>query len=293
MTKMNPVKRAYICGNCHQDNQVVRIGEFLRLLEESGPEHIVEGRFARYLSARGVEVPQDRVSDVLPEDADIAISMGGDGTFLRTARMIGSREVPVLGINTGHLGFLANYTLDEADTLIGMLLSGSGSIERRMMLEVESESIPPDIQPYALNEVAILKDDTSSMISARIMIDGIFLAEYLADGLTVSTPTGSTGYNLSAGGPIIQPTLECLCISPIAPHTLTLRPIVVGGDSEITATAVSRASHYRVSLDGCSFVLPCGESFRMRKAGFSTLVVRRPDDNFPATLRKKLLWGQR
>lgn len=283
-----------ICGNRHQDSYLQKIDEFIRLLRESGIDVYIERRLATYLSQNGGNALEGcKVADEPPADARAAISIGGDGTFLRTARWIGRMEIPVLGINTGHLGFLANYTLEEAPSLVEMLLTESGVVERRTVLKVEADGIPEDIFPYALNEVAILKDETASMISVNLTLDNIFLADYLADGLVISTPTGSTGYNLSTGGPIVQPTLECLCISPIAPHTLTLRPMVVSGDSHLIAHTTSRAERYRVSLDGCSFVMKAGSEVRVSKADFTVSVMRRADSDFATTLRNKLLWGRR
>lgn len=290
---MNKVSRVLIFGNRHQGSHIPEIGIFLDLLRATGIGLRIEMNFASYLTETGIEVSDSERFDGIPYGADVAISIGGDGTFLRTARRIGRLEIPVLGVNTGHLGFLANYTLDEGPSLIKMLLEGSGIIEPRRVLKVESKALPDDIFPYALNEVAILKEDTASMISVRMEVDSIFLADYLADGILISTPTGSTGYNLSAGGPILMPYIDGLCIAPIAPHTLTLRPIVVNGDTEISAVTTSRATAYRVSLDGCSFIMPCGSRIKIGKADFQTLTIRRPDDNFPATLRNKLLWGKR
>lgn len=266
----------------------------IRLTLDAGISVAIERRFALYLQRNGYSLPETcRLVDTPVDGTTAAISIGGDGTFLRTARWVGQKNIPILGINTGHLGFLAGYTLQEAPSLIDMLIHGTGIIEKRNLLHVESPDIPADIFPYALNEVAILKDDTSSMISVHTELNGTFLADYLADGLLISTPTGSTGYNLSVGGPILQPTLHTVCIAPIAPHTLTLRPIVVAGDSVLRAVTTSRAEHYRVSLDGCSFVMDAGSSITVRMADFCISILRRADTDFATTLRNKLLWGQR
>lgn len=283
-----------ICGNRHQDSHLAGIASFLQQMRVARFTLNIERRFADYLIATGnISIPDSEIIDYPPADAHAAVSIGGDGTFLRTARWIGKLMTPILGINTGHLGFLANYTLPESSQLISLLRNCSEHVEARAMLKISGNDIPDDIFPYALNEIAILKDDTSSMISVNLNIDDTFLADYLADGLIISTPTGSTGYNLSAGGPILQPTLDTLCISPIAPHTLTLRPIVVSGDSILYARTTSRAPSYRVSLDGVSFTMPQDSAFVISQADFRVNILRRPDDNFPAILRKKLLWGQR
>ena len=174
-----------------------------------------------------------------------------------------------------------------------MLADGTASLEPRMLLHLESDHLPSGLWPYALNEISILKEDTSSMINVSTRIDGFPLAEYLADGLVVCTPTGSTAYSMAAGGPIVQPTLECITLTPLAPHTLTLRPLVVGADSDLHLKVTSRADAFRVSLDGRSVVMPCGATLRVRRALFSTIVMRRPDDDFASILRNKLLWGRR
>lgn len=288
------VKRVLVCGHRHQDQYIPQIIELLGRLSAAGVFSWVERRFADYLAAAGVSFPAGcMIADAPVEDADAAISIGGDGTFLRAARWIGSLQIPILGVNTGHLGFLATYAISETPSLVDTLLSGDVDVESRTVLEITDPDMPEEIFPYALNDVAILKDDTSSMISVHLSLADIFLADYKADGLVVATPTGSTGYSLSAGGPIMQPTLDTLCISPIAPHTLTLRPMVVAGDSTLIALTRSRAGHYRVSLDGVSYVKDTGSSISIRKAPFKVNLMRRPSENFASTLRNKLLWGQR
>lgn len=285
--------RVALCGNRHQEHYAPAISLFIRRLIEAGIEVAVDQRFGQWLSGF-VSLPTPIMQCQPPfEGADVVVSMGGDGTFLRTARKVARAGIPILGVNTGHLGFLANYTLDETNHLIEMLLSGKFDIEERDLLRIECESLPEDIYPYALNEVALLKEDTSSMISVRLTLDDFFLADYLADGVVISTPTGSTAYSLSNGGPLLQPTLSCMVISPIAPHTLTLRPLVVSDRSRIRAVTTSRAASFRISVDGSSFTLPCGEGIVIEKADYKVRVLRSRTDNFASTLRNKLLWGQR
>lgn len=254
----------------------------------------VERRLAETLAPMGTDMNGCSIIDSPDPAAEAAISLGGDGTFLRVARWIGPLEIPVLGINTGHLGFLASYTPAEIPDLVECLRSGHAKIERRTALRVDvgPDSEGPEL-PYALNEVAILKDDTSSMINVHVDLAGHYLADYMADGLLISTPTGSTGYNLSSGGPILLPTLDVMALTPIAPHTLTFRPLVVSGNSVVNALTTSRASHYRVSLDGVSFLMKEGTSVSIRKADFTPRVIRSPRDSFADTLRAKLLWGMR
>lgn len=284
-----------LCGHRHQHAHLADLGRLLAQLHSRGIRLLIEERFAAYLRDTGTPLPDGaEARREFPADARLLLSIGGDGTLLRAAHWAGTSGTPILGINTGHLGFLATYSLPEADTLLRSLFTPGGlAAERRALLRVRCAAMPPEISPYALNEVAIMKEDTASMITVRAHIDGHFLADYLVDGLVISTPTGSTAYNLSVGGPILQPTLSCVVLSPIAPHTLTLRPIVADAGSHIDCTVSSRSGSSRVSIDGRSFRVPDGTAVAIDKAPFAVSIVQRPDDDFAATLRKKLYWGAR
>lgn len=297
---MNPLshpkdsfRHLFLYGNLHQEGHFRELELLLEVLASRGFTVDISTRFGHYLAESGVRMPAFSFADSLPVSTDAILSIGGDGTFLHAAELAGAAEVPVLGINTGHLGFLASYTLAETEELAAMLADATARLEPRMLLRLESDHLPSELWPYALNEISILKEDTSSMINVATGIDGYPLADYLADGLVISTPTGSTAYSMAAGGPIVQPTLECITLTPVAPHTLTLRPLVVGADSELHLKVTSRADTFRVSLDGRSVVMPCGATLRVRRALFSTIVMRRPDDDFASILRNKLLWGRR
>ncbi len=287
-----PAKDVAVYGNTSQDSYLSLIGRLFELLFTYG-FHVHAARcFADYLSANGIPMHGVVAVDEFPESCNVAISVGGDGTFLRAAQWVGSRMAPILGLNTGHLGFLASYSISDMECMIEALAKGNGTVEKRMVLRASGEGFPEGIWPYALNEIAILKDESASMIGVEAYIDGIFLADYRADGLVVATPTGSTAYNLSAGGPILQPTLEVIAMTPIAPHSLTLRPLVVDGCSGIRLRTVSRTGVYRVSLDGHSFIMPAGSEINVSRASFCTAVVRRIDDDFADIMREKLLWGK-
>lgn len=226
-------------------------------------------------------------------DAELAISLGGDGSFLRTAQWVGASEVPILGINAGHLGFLADMAPDEFLRVDAEYLKNLRK-EPRTLLEVTcSEPLADDCWPYALNDVAVLKTDSASMISIHAQVDGRQLTAYQADGLVVATPTGSTGYNLSVGGPILEPTVDMLLLSPVAPHQLAMRPLGVSGKSEIGLRVEARAGAFMLSLDGRSRPMPAGTEVKIKAAGFKVIVAQRPDHHFAATLRTKLLWGER
>ncbi len=236
--------------------------------------------------------------DVFEDDdfcADICISIGGDGTFLRTARRVAAKEIPIIGFNTGHLGFLTEHSISEAPDLVVKLINGDYTVESRSLLE--GKGIGGKVKAgvsgwgFALNEIAILRQDTASMITVNAMLDGMPVASYQGDGLIVSTPTGSTAYNLSVGGPIVQPTAPCWVLSPIAPHSLTMRPLVVADSHVIDISVESRTDTYRVTLDGRSLILPIDVRLRLRRASFVTKVIHTDDHNFIDTLRTKLLWG--
>lgn len=282
-----------IYGNMYQENYLNQLSNFLDALSHSEIKVAMESTFYNYLSRLLPQPPMvDAVIVGKDFDADMAISIGGDGTFLRTARWVGEKQIPILGINTGHLGYLADITVDDMIPAVDDLLKGLYKIENRSLIEVTSMRKEAIVEwNYALNEVAILKQDTSSMISVETQINDVDLATYLGDGLIISTPTGSTGYNLSVGGPILEPTAPNWVISPIAAHSLTMRPLVVSDSSELTITTSSRTTSYRVSLDGRSVTLPVGSTIKIRKAPFVVKVVQRMKHNFTETLRNKLLWG--
>lgn len=222
---------------------------------------------------------------------DIIISIGGDGTFLRAVSWEGNNNIPVAGLNGGHLGYLTGWTLAEIHDFSKAIIDGRYQIEHRSLIKVEFESLPDDYIPFALNEVAILKESTSNMISVRAEIDGDYLADYDGDGLIVATPTGSTGYNLSVGGPILEPHLPAWVVSPIAAHSLTMRPLVVSEESKLRLVATSRADHVLLSLDGRSLSIPHNIPVVITKNPFTAAVVRKEGATFIGTLREKLLWG--
>ena len=229
--------------------------------------------------------------DVIPP-LDMAMSVGGDGTFLRTASAIGDRGIPILGINTGRLGFLTGVNYHELDDILPEIVEKKYRIEERTLLEIDTKE---DSNPFdnvcALNEVAILKQDTASMLSIHAYINGEYLTSYQADGLVIATPTGSTAYSLSIGGPILVPTSPSFILAAIAPHSLTARPLVVGDDSRILLKVESRSKHYLVSLDGHSQIFGEHTSIEVYKAAYTQKIVKRIDHTFFKTLRDKLMWG--
>ncbi len=284
--------RIAVFGNRYQEAHIEELSTLFDLMSRHNVWVEMEESFYNYLCSALTSPPE--VNDLIKGDdfnAAIALSIGGDGTFLRTAQRVGEKEIPILGINTGHLGYLADVTVNEANDKLQNLLDGKYHVESRTMIAVTSPDAKLDLWRYALNEVAILKEDTSSMIEMEATVDDSHLATYLADGLIVSTPTGSTGYNLSVGGPIVAPSAPVWAISPVAAHSLTMRPLIVADDSVISVTTRSRSETYRISLDGRSQTLPVGTTIEMRRAPFVTRVIQRLDHRFTDTLRSKLLWG--
>lgn len=226
-------------------------------------------------------------------EVDMALSVGGDGTFLRTAAAIGRSEVPILGINAGHLGFLADVPLSEVDdALTSILVEKKYEVEHRSLLHLDVLNCQQPYQQNALNEVAILKRDQSSMVSVSVYVDGNFLNQYDADGLAIATATGSTAYAMSAGGPILEPQSNCWVIVPIAPHSLTTRPLVIRDSCELDIEVESRNNIYLVATDGKPVHLTTQSKLHLSKADYQIGVVRRPDHTFFDTLRTKLMWGR-
>lgn len=221
---------------------------------------------------------------------DAMICVGGDGTLLDTLSLVQDSNVPVLGLNTGRLGFLAGMSVKGIEKAVGDIQRGNYSIESRTLLNLES-SEPMFDYNYGLNDFVIHKKETSSMIVVHTYLNGEFLNSYWSDGLIVSTPTGSTGYSLSCGGPIIFPRSDTFVITPIAPHNLNVRPVVVGDDVVISFEIEGRASSYLASLDARSKSITGEVQMAVRKADHTFNLIRLEGDNFMDTLRSKLNWG--
>lgn len=287
---MGEANKIAIYGSRRQPEYLKELPRLFEFLSDKGFRVYLQFRFAGYLEENGVDMFGAVPCEHVPPGVSLVLSIGGDGTFLRAARWIGEREIPILGINTGHLGFLSSCGLSDSEEMIENVCKGNIRIERRMLLKVESESLPPEKWPYALNEVTFMRYG-SSMLSVRAWVNSGYLADYTGDGLIISSPTGSTAYSLSAGGPIIEPTIDCICLCPVAPHTLTLRPLVAGGESIVELSPSSRAANFILTIDDQSMVLPASGTFRICKADFPVLLIRKKEEGFPSILRQKLLWS--
>jgi NAD+ kinase len=224
-------------------------------------------------------------------DADFIFSLGGDGTLLETVTHVGAREVPILGINTGRLGFLATTSPYTVKNTINALFNGYFSYDDRSLIHVEADRDLFDGISFGMNEFTIMKRDTASMITVHTYIDGEYLNSYWADGLIVATPTGSTGYSLSCGGPLVLPQSNNFIISPVSPHNLNVRPMVVSDNSIISFEIQGRSKNYLVSLDSRSRVVDASVQLAVKKESFKARLVRLDGDNFLNTLRNKLNWG--
>ncbi len=222
---------------------------------------------------------------------DMLFSIGGDGTFLEAVTFVRDRDIPIVGINSGRLGFLADISRHELPSALAEILEGRYRIQELPLLELmEPRDVMGDFR-YALNELAVHKRDSSSMITIHTYLNHEYLNSYWADGLIVSTPTGSTAYSLSVGGPIMHPASHGIIITPIAPHNLTVRPLVVPDNMELTLKVEGRGGKFLASMDSRSTVIDDSLELKIRKAGFSIKVVERENQSFYATLRNKLMWG--
>ena len=278
-------------GNPYQEKYKASLNDFVSYLQEAS-DLMIEKDFRDYLESMGIDTDKARVLETGSfSGAKLAVSIGGDGTLLSKAALLARQGIPVVGINTGHLGYLAACRLNEAREMIESIKHGDCRHEERTMLQLVSINGEPCDNIIALNEIAILRQDTTSMISMPTTINGTMLTTYMGDGLVISTPTGSTAYNMSVGGPIMMPLTSCLALSPISPHSLTMRPIVVSDNSEIVVTINTRAQWIQVSVDGMAMTLPSGSTVKIAQAPYKLSVIQKKEHNFANTLREKLLWG--
>lgn len=279
-----------IFGSKHQKKeQVIKL---FQILLENNVEIYLQEKFYKYL--KDLLHLQYDVAGIIKNndfDVDIVVSIGGDGTFLRTTSAIGKKDIPILGINAGRLGFLADVGEKDLESTFADIFSGNYRIERRSQLQLSTEHRDYHGFNYALNEIAILKQDTASMITVHAYINDEYLTSYEADGLIIATPTGSTAYAMSVGGPVMAPTASNIIIAAVAPHSLTTRPLVVTDDSILTLDIESRNENFLISLDGRSNVFHTGTKLIIKKADFELKVIKRKENTFYDTLRNKLMWG--
>lgn len=322
--------RFALFGNEYQTKKSASAALLLGCLQQHEAEVFVERTFYDFLRQMHGGEPvvaalcdSMHVFDVLDFPVDYAISMGGDGTLLKTASHVGATGIPIIGVNTGRLGFLADFLPNEIEQALEELYAGNCRVEEHAAIKLSlgdekefkvqgSKSLRDGSKgsngsmslrdgssgpsgsigyPYALNDIAVLKRDNASMITIHARINGDELVTYQADGLVVSTPTGSTAYNLSNGGPIMAPLTGILCLTPVAPHSLNIRPIVINDDSVIELTVESRTHNYLVAVDGRSATLDESIPLVISKAPYTVRIVKRASQHYFATLREKMMWG--
>ena len=284
--------RFAIFGNEYQRRKSASAQQLLECLSRRQAVVYIEEGFCRFLSeSQHVKADIAGTFRDLDFDIDYVISMGGDGTLLKAASKVGARSVPIIGINMGRLGYLADVPATDIEEAIERLYSGDYVTENHSVIEATAMRGSLSGCPRALNDIAVLKQDNASMITIHARIDGKELITYQADGLIISTPTGTTSYSLSNGGPIIMPATDVLCLTPVAPHSLSVRPIVVPAKAEITLTVESRSHNYLVAIDGRSEKLPERTTLRIRRAPYEVKIVKRHGGGYITTLRGKMMWG--
>jgi NAD+ kinase len=286
-----------IFGQYYQNDTKPIIKDIFVFFNRNNVELVIEEKFLEILyQEKIIEKKYTTFSSHLDLNSsfDILISIGGDGTILRAATFVRDTQIPILGVNAGRLGFLAKVQKENIGTFLQIVLEKRYTISKRTLLSLETSpnnSNSNDIN-FAMNEVTVSRKDTTSMITIETYLNGEYLNSYWADGLIISTPTGSTGYSLSCGGPVLTPDVTSLVITPIAPHNLNARPLVIPDDTEIKLKVSGREENYLISLDSRISSISNNSELTIRKTPFKINMVEIPEETFLKTLRNKLLWGE-
>ncbi len=283
-----------IYGKSYENDLNQNIGQLVTGIENAGFEISIYERYARFLYEKNYlkdDYHRFTREDVSIEDYTGLVSVGGDGTLLDTVTLIGHSGVPVVGLNAGRLGFISSISMNEFDGVLQTLKDGSFHCDDRSLLKVETDRGLFGGENFALNELTVHKKDTASMIKIDAYLDDEMLNTYWADGLIVSTPTGSTAYNLSCGGPIILPGSENVVVTPIAPHNLTVRPVVLSNNSLLTLKVSGRSENFLIALDSRSDIIFPDEEIRISKSPFYFKLIKPAGHTFLTTMRNKLAWG--
>jgi NAD+ kinase len=287
------VIRVGLHGKDFQNKSTQFIERILEQIHTYKVDIWVSGKLAKQLSQQAIQtykLKQFEAGDSL-KSLDYFFSLGGDGTLLESVTYIGKAEVPILGINTGRLGFLATSSREETSKTLDAVFKGNYTIDSRSVLSLLSRPKLFGDLNYALNDFTIMKKDTSSMITVHVFVDGELLNSYWSDGIIVSTPTGSTGYSLSCGGPLVYPRSESFIITPVSPHNLGTRPIILSDNSEITFQIEGRSKKYLISLDSRFETIDDTVKLKIRKERFRVNLLQLPGQHYFKTLRQKLNWG--
>lgn len=289
---MQQTMRFALFGNTFQEHKSAHVTHLLDILRRKEAQICIHSEFYHFLQNHTkADLTNLEVFEGNQFHADMALSIGGDGTFLKAASYVGDKEIPILGINTGRLGFLADISPDQMEEAFNEIYQGMYLAEPRRVLKLTCNGQVLKGNPYGLNEIAILKRDSSSMITIHAYINGELLNVYQADGLIITTPTGSTGYSLSVGGPILVPQSGTIGLTAVAPHSLNVRPIVIRDDWEITLDVESRSHNFLVAIDGRSETCREGTRLTIRRADYHIRIVKRCHHSFFNTLREKMMWG--
>ncbi|WGF93841.1 NAD kinase [Aequorivita marisscotiae] len=286
-----------IYGQFYHENAEIYIQMLLDALQKREAEVLIEKNFLEIIN-RNQDITKNfsgcSTFTTLDKSFDLFFSIGGDGTILKSVTFVGDLGIPIVGINTGRLGFLATIQKEEITESLNQILEGAYTISERSLLTVETTPHSEEIQPlnFALNEVAVNRRNTTSMIKVETHVNDKYLTSYWSDGLIVATPTGSTGYSLSCGGPVIDPATNSILLTPIAPHNLNARPLVIPDSSTVTLKVSGRENTFLVSMDSRIATLENETEIIIKKAPFTIKLLQLHDDSFIKTLRKKLLWGE-
>jgi NAD+ kinase len=286
-----------IYGQYYQNSTEPIIRDIFVFFNENNVEMIIEAEFLKLLYDKQIvkkEYKTFHSNKELDSSFDIMISIGGDGTILRAATLVRDSGIPILGINAGRLGFLAMVQKDEIAQFLQFVIEKKYTISERSLISLSSSPKISEIEDinFAMNEISVSRKDTTSMITIETYLDGEFLNSYWADGLIIATPTGSTGYSMSCGGPILTPNVTSLVITPIAPHNLNARPLVIPDDTEIRLKISGREEQYLVSLDSRIASVKNESILTIKKTPFKIKMVEIQEETFLKTLRNKLLWGE-
>lgn len=288
------MKKIAIFGHYYTEKSKDSFNTLIDILLKEGAAIFIEAEFLKKLNSNIQKSSTIQKFSELDYTFDLLVSIGGDGTILRAVTYVKDLSIPIIGINTGRLGFLATIQKNKIEKAFDAIFKGNYKISERSLLCIDTKPSNKGLSElnFALNEIAVSRKNTTSMITVETTLNGEYLTSYWADGLIVSTPTGSTGYSLSCGGPVIMPEATNLALTPIAPHNLSARPLVISDDTEIKLRVSGREDNYLVSLDSRIATLENDTTVIIKKAPFTIKMMELLDESFLDTLRKKLLWGE-
>jgi NAD+ kinase len=284
-------------GQYYQNSTAETVQKVVSFLESKDIEIAFEAHFLAILKEKNIITTNYETYsnyETLDKDLKALISIGGDGTILKAATFVRDKNIPIIGINAGRLGFLATIQFENIEPLLQKLLDNDYAISKRTLLSIKTTPVYDNFSEldFALNEVTVARKDTTSMITIITYLNGEYLTSYWADGLIISTPTGSTGYSLSCGGPVLTPNVESLVITPMAPHNLNARPLVITDDMEIELRISGREEQFLISLDSRISAVSKDTVVKIKKSPFTISIIEFKEESFLNTIRKKLLWGE-